>query len=1070
MNIIKFSVNRPVTVLMFYLLILITGVISFMRLPIDFLPDIGYPQLTVICVYDNSSPEEVEKLITKPIEEVVSTLKGVRKVKSISRDDVSVVTLKYNWGTDMAYASLSLREQLDNLRYVLPEEAERPNIAKLDPSEDPVMFISVSDKETEDIGKIQNLTENLIKRRLQQLDGVASADIIGDLEEQIEIRLDEVKVKSLGLNLADLENKISYSSFNSPGGKIRDGHYKINLKILGEFQKPKDIENTPVVYLKNGGIVLVKDIAEVVETYKDEKSITRLNAKRSLGLLIRKEANSNTVNVCKTIRETLKELQKEYPEINFDIASDQSKFINESIYSVLEAILIGGFLAFLILFLFLKDLRSPFNIAIVIPIAIITAFIMMFFNDISLNIISLSGLALGVGMLVDNSIVVSENIFRHKAEGKSAKQAALDGTKEVGLAIVASTLTTLAVFLPIIYVKGVAASLFKQQALTVTFSLLSSLIVSLTVLPLLSSLKKDKQEPNLKQEKTKKNHGKFAKVLLVILKILIFPFKSIYWIFKYLFVAIKILFKGIFTFFAKIAHAISHQFQKHFEVFQKTYLKALEFSLQKRGLTLFVFSLIFVVALGLLTLPNKEFFPEIDQSQFTILMQLEPGSPLDKTDEMIESVEQYLLKDSRVRSFFSSIGKSTEDKLSFYLQNTSSENIAEIKVNLKPHTKTDDVIDDYRKILKNYTASISFKKGDNILVSMLEFEESGLAVSIYGENLEVMKTKAENLKSVIEKDDIFFDVATDYEIETPMIELTINRDAVALYDVSVSDITSFIKTNISGEKVSEFRKYNKKIDITMIIDDETDLANLLDKPINVGERKVALRNLVHAKRITTFDEIKRTDQNRKFTITTKYHGNVDKAVGVLQNFVTKLGYDNQVERVDVGGVNKEIGKSLNSLMYALIFAIILVYMILASQFESLKLPFIVMFVAPMGVIGVSLSLVLTGASISIMSTLGMIVLSGIIVNDAILLVDYTKQLQRRGIEKFTAVREAASTRLRPILMTTFTTVFGLLPLALGIGSGAELQSPMAIAVIGGMLSATFLTLILIPVLYSVIEK
>ncbi|PID27835.1 MAG: hypothetical protein CSB55_07240 [Candidatus Cloacimonadota bacterium] len=1069
MNIIKFSINRPVTVLMFYLLILITGVVSFLRLPIDFLPDIGYPQLTVICVYENSSPEEIEKLITKPIEEVVSTLKGVRKVSSVSGDDVSVITLKYNWGTNMAYASLSLREQLDNLRYILPEEAERPNIAKLDPSDDPVMFISVSDKKTADIKEIQKLAENLIKRRLQQLEGVASAEIIGDTEEQIEIRLDEGKIKSLGLNLREIENKIALSSFNSPGGKIKDGHYKINLKISGEFKTAKDIENTPVLYLKNGGIILVKDIAEVRETLKKEKSITRLNAKRSLGLLIRKEADANTVKVCKTVRETLKELQKEYPEINFDAASDQSKFINESIYAVLEAIVIGGLLAFLILFLFLKDLRSPLNIAVVIPVAVITSFVMMFFKNISLNIISLSGLALGVGMLVDNSIVVSENIFRHKEKGKPAKQAALDGTKEVGLAITASTFTTLAVFLPVIYVKGAAASLFKEQAFTVTFSLLSSLIVSLTALPLLASFEKKTKKSNFSVKK-KNEHGKIIKKLLISLKFILLPFKMIYLIFKYLLLGIWIVASKIFSCPGKAALKFSRFFRKRFSAFRKAYLRFLDYSLENKTLVLVIFFLIFIVSVFLLTLLDKEFFPETDQGQFTVLIRTEPGTPLEKTNENVSLAEKYLLEDDRVKSFFSSVGKSTEDRLSFYLQNTSSENIAEIKVNLKENIKTDKVIDDYRKLLKNYAFSVRFAKGDNLLSSILEFEDSGLAVSVYGENLDSMKEKAEKLKRLIEKNNIFYDVNTDCETETPMIELTVNRDAAALYNIETSDIVDFIKTNVSGKKISEYRKFNKKTDITLISENQTDIQGLADKQINVGNKRAALRNLVNIKKITAFDEIKRIDQKRKFTVTVKYRGNIDKAVGELEKIIKNIELDNSNERIEIGGVNKEINKSLKSLIYALVFAVVLVYMILASQFESLKLPFIVMFVAPMGVIGVALSLLVTGSSVSIMSGLGMIVLSGIIVNDAILLADCANRLQREGTEKISAIKLAASARLRPILMTTFTTVFGLLPLAVGIGSGAELQSPMAIAVIGGMLSATFLTLILIPVLYATVEK
>ena len=350
MKIIKLSINRPITILMVFLLIILTVVISLSRLPVEFLPDFGYPQLTIITNYPNSSPEEVETLITQPIEEIVSTLKGVKSVNSISRSDVSVITLKYNWGNDMAYASLSLREKLDNIRFMLPEQADRPNIAKLDPSEEPIMYITLSNRNSDNISEVQQMAENLIKRRLQQLEGVAAADVIGNLEEEIEIVLDEDKVKTLGLSLSDISSRIVNSNYNIPGGTIKDGHYRFNLKIVGEYQSVEDIGLTPIYYGSDGSIFTLDDVAEIRFTYKDEKSITRLNKKRSLGILIRKEAGTNTVNVCGTVRKALDMMRANHPEIDFAVVVDQSTFIRESIKSVLEAILLGGILAFLVLF------------------------------------------------------------------------------------------------------------------------------------------------------------------------------------------------------------------------------------------------------------------------------------------------------------------------------------------------------------------------------------------------------------------------------------------------------------------------------------------------------------------------------------------------------------------------------------------------------------------------------------------------------------------------------------------------------------------------------------------------
>ncbi|MCD4817823.1 MAG: efflux RND transporter permease subunit [Candidatus Cloacimonetes bacterium] len=1048
MKIIKLSIERPVTVLMIYLLIAITGVISFLRLPIDFLPEIGYPQLTIITICQNSSPNEIESQISQPIEEIVSTIKGVRKVTSISRNDVSVVTLKFNWGTDMSYASLNLREKLDNIRYLLPENADRPNIVHLDPSEDPIMYIALTAK-TSNLIQIQDISENFIKRKLQQLDGVAAADIIGDQEREIKIIFDEQKIDALNLSIEQIKNKIKYSNYSISGGVIKDGQYRYNVKIVGEFTNTEDIKKTVISSSETGKNIFLKDIAEVTFSYKDKKSITRINKNPSLGMLIRKEANTNTVRVCKTIRNEIDNLKSEYSDVGFEIVVDQSVFIKESIFSVLEAILIGGLLAFIILFLFLNNLKSPIHISIVMPISILTTFILLYFNKISLNIISLSGLALGVGMLVDNSIVVSENIFRHQKAGLSWKEAAYSGTKEVGMVITASTLTTLAVFLPILYVKGIASALFRQQALTVTFSLLSSLFVSLTMLPLLSSLHFKRKPKRLRK--------KIFRILFIIAKIVFFPITMLYYILKF-----------VFGFFSKFIKFFSQRFQKKFDVFSIIYLNFLGKCLNHKKTTLLVFVILFVISIFVLFSLDQQFFPDVEQNEFTIQFKTEAGTPLKKTDEMIKLIEQKLSDDNRIEKYFTSVGKSTEDRLSYYLEKASSENLAEIKIIIIDEYNSNEIIADYQEIFKSFPSVIRFERGSNLFTSFLEFEEPGLIIAFEGNNLEKMRNKAKNIKEQLFSNDIFSNVHTDFESLLPMIRLQIDRDMVALYNISVDEITRFIRTNVSGEKVSEFRQFDNTIDITLETGSDLNLSQLINRNLIVNGQKIPLRSVLKVSFDRTQEEIKRIDQNRRISIYFSYSGKLSKAIEEIDKIISNN--QNEEFRISLEGVNKEINQSLKSLIYALVFAILLVYMILASQFESLKLPFIVMFVAPMGVIGVSFALFFTNSSISIMSTLGMIVLSGIIVNDAILLVDLINQLRNKGIETIESITQAAQARLRPILMTTFTTVFGLLPLALGVGSGAELQSAMAIAVIGGILTSTFLTLVFIPILFYVFER
>ncbi|MDD3050896.1 MAG: efflux RND transporter permease subunit [Candidatus Cloacimonetes bacterium] len=1071
MEIIKLSISRPITVIMFYLLLVFTGIISFIQLPVEFLPDLGYPKLTVITTYENASPEEIEEMITNHIEEVVSTLKDVREVTSVSRDEVSLVTLNYNWGTDMEYASLQLREKLDNLRFRLPEESDRPNIARLDPSESPIMYISVSSNKTDNITEIQDTAENYLKKRLQQLDGVAAADVIGDLEEEIQILLDETKVNSFGLSLDEIASIINRNNIKIPGGSITEGYYRFNITISGEYVNLDEIADTPIIHAKNGTVVFLRDIADIKKDYKSENSITRLNKSRSLGLLIRKEAGANTVSVCKTVRKTLGEFEQEYPDLDFHISVDQSEFIKESIKSVLESIIIGAFLAFLVLFMFLSDVKSPLHIAIVIPIAVLATFIMMLFGKISLNIISLSGLALGVGMLVDNSIVVSENIFRHRENGKNWLAAAYDGTKEVGMAITASTLTTLAVFIPIIYVKGIAASLFRQQALTVTFSLLGSLLVSITLLPMLASFREKTKEKRAKKErKIFRPRQKILLILFWLLLVVIFPFKMIFWLLKMVAKFIGMIIGFISEIIGKLLKNIYNSFQNVFNKFRDMYLILLEKSLQKKVLVLSIFFVAFMFSLVILWVQNKEFFPNFEQSYFTLLIKMDPGTSLSSTDEIVARVEDILAADKRVKDFFTSVGRSTEDRLSYYLEESTTEHLAEIKINIISDYKTDAVMNKLRTMLKDLPGEYTFKRGDNELLSFLDIGSSGLMVRIYGSEYEKMAEIAKTIQRKISEIPDFYEVNGDFDNQIPYIHLKVNREMLSLYNVSESLLATTLKTYISGNKISNFYQFDNQIDITLKTKNTLNLQELLKANIIQNGNLYQIGQFVTAEERLMPQEIEHIDQYRVMSVSLKYRGNIQNAVSKLEMISDEFTKIDDKVFLRIEGMNEQIDESLKSLILALSFAILLVYMILASQFESFLLPLIIMFTVPMGLIGVAAALFISQTSISVMSTLGMIILSGIIVNDAILLVDRISQMRKAGNNVYDAIIDAAKSRLRPILMTTFTTVLGLLPLALAIGSGAELQSAMAVAVIGGMLTATFLTLIFIPVLVSIVLK
>lgn len=1003
-KIIRLAIERPISTLMFFILMVIVGFISFQRLPIDFLPEQGYPKLTVITNYPNSTPADVEKMVTRPIEESVSTLSKVNSVSSISREGISIVTINYDWGTDMGYASLDLREKLDNVVYQLPQQAERSNIIHLDPADQAIMQLAIYSENTDSF-LLQQAAENHLKNRLQQLDGVAQAEIIGSVEREIQIKIDEAKLISLGLDVNTISNIISASSYNFSGGRIKEDHHLFYVKINAMYNGAEDIKNTLVTSLKNGRRIYIKDIAQVVDTFKDRTNLTFYNGTPALGIMVRKESQSSTIEVSKLVNTELAKLRAEFEDINIIVISDHAIFIQDSINSVLEAIIYGGLLAFMVLFLFLGGWRNPINISIAIPISIMITFLLMYFSKISLNIISLSGLALGIGMLVDNSIVVSENIFRHSST-ESNKINAYQGTKEVSLAITASTLTTLAVFLPLLFIKGLASSLFKQQALTVTFSLVASLLVSITFLPMLASLGKSKKKKTMKVQKG------FARITCL-------------------------------------------------------YLELLEICLKRRALVLVLFIILFIASLTSFFFIPKSFFPDISQSQVSAVITCPPGTSLEQTKEVAFNVDQMMKRVDGYKDSFITVGKSSEDKLTYFLNDASKQNIAEVVVNLLPGYGHKEVIPQLDSKLIPYDVNIIFKAGEDYLSSLFESEGRQLKLIFKGEEIGNMLEYAKWAKASISKEASFSNIQADFENESPLIRLRLNREVANRYGLSLEMLAEYISTNLNGLVVSSFEENNLDYDVKVFLDKDITISGLEEKMITQGQHNIKLKDLFTTQVTSNQEEIKKESQIPQLEISFDYSGKLESALKTLQPIITNSP-DNM--QVSIEGVNQEIDNSLKSLMIALISAIILIYMILASQFESLKLPFIIMFVVPMGIIGVALALIITGTTINIMSTLGILVLSGIIVNDAILLVDFSNHNRMAGMNPYDSVITAAKYRFRPIIMTTITTVLGLLPLAIGIGSGAELQSSMAISLVGGMLIATLLTLIIIPILYTIIER
>jgi HAE1 family hydrophobic/amphiphilic exporter-1 len=1257
----KFTTTRPVAILMVVIGICVFGYISYKQLPLNLMPEISYPSLTVRTEYTGTAPEEIETTISRPIEQALGVVNNLVSLESVSKAGQSDVILEFTWDTDMNQATSDVREKLDQV--FLPEEVKRPLILRYDPSLDPILRLGLFGERS--LFYLRYLAEEDIKRKLETIEGVAAVKVKGGLEEEIRVELNEQKLTIIGIDIQQVKNRLAQENINLAGGNLKEGETEYIVRTLNEFRDVSEIAEI-VIGNWNGREIKIRDIAEVKRTNKEREIITRINGAESVEIEIYKEADANIVNVAKVVSDVifgtaeqqefvkqlaLKEKDKEerseenketgpgmnrsgaalqkrmmtnfiaynLPDgVKIDKLSDQSIFIENAVNEVKSTAVIGGILAVIILFVFLRNFTLTLIVGISIPISVVATFAPMKIFDVSLNIMSLGGLALGIGMLVDNSIVVLESISRCREEGDGLVQATIRGVGEVGGAVFASTLTTIAVFFPIVFVEGVAGQIFGDMSMTVVFSLLASLAVALFLIPMLSSRNTSKYitseriqelmsnniisystEEQMKRlaENEEKEYSAvqlaktgffyilktaglavtkivlvslsllitffkfltlplvwpFAAILAILAKlgiikldimdllfryaknpdfftlknikniwpdylvnksfpsfyedlqkifkkfsgktftikillIILLPLSFIFYLIKYLFqISIELLFRFlhfaitvlsvIFKFFyleillifSPVSKLIFTLFNWSYEKIETGYPRLLSWSLNNRGtvigtmVVLFLFS-IFVVAPQI----GSELIPEVHQGEFNLELTYPVGLPAEMTDERVVPVQEFVANLDGVKMVATVVGVDKKEST----KTDQGENTAKLTITL---ARASSVITEEERLIKQIREHMKSYSGVQSKISrptLFSFK-TPVEVEIRGFSLINLQRIASEVETKMQKVPGLFDVKANIQRGNPEVQIIYNRQILSRYGLNIQNVASIVRNKIRGDVATEFKEEDRRIDVLVRVreSDKETIEDLKRLVINPGDPiPLSLETVADIKVNEGPSEIRRIDQQRTAVITANISG---RDLGsVSEDIFTIVSNIDMPEdfTFDLAGQNKEMETSLNSLMLALALAIFLVYIVMASQFESFLHPFIIIFTIPLALIGVLIFLYLFNIPASVVVFLGGIMLAGIVVNNAIVLVDYINQLRARGLDKIEAILTAGKVRLRPIIMTTSTTALGLLPMAVGMGDGAEIRAPMAITVIIGLLTSTVLTLVVIPTVYSVLDR
>ncbi len=1013
----KLTIKRPVTTVMVLLIVCLCGIVALLGLKMDLMPSMDIPVAVVSTSYSGAGPEEIESMITKPIEEVLGTVSNVDTISSVSSAGSSIVIVQFENGTDIDMASLDMREKIDLIKGYLPSGSTEPMVLKIDMNSLSSIVVGVSSNM--ESHELTEFLDSKVVNRIERIEGVASVGMMGNEQREIQVVVNKESLDGYGITMSQISNYLMAENINYPSGNVSDGIYNLQLRTVGEFESVEDIKNMPLM-TANGGVIRLSDVANVSETAVEGTTKAYINEDKGIVLTISKQSNANIVDISNEIEKELKKINEEYAEIDIFMLTNTSSYIKVSVKNVLQTAIISTIMAFIVLYVFLRSIKPSLVISVSIPTSVLGTFACMYLLDIGLNIISLGGISIGIGMLVDNSVVVLENIYRYRKLGYDAEDAAYLGSKEVGMSVMASTLTTVAVFIPLIFIRGMIGQVFYDLSMTICIALICSLIVSLTFIPMACS-KLLKSDVGIYEVERKDN--RFNRILDRIGK----------WV----------------------------------DNLDGLYRKAITWCLDHRRKTVLITVAVFVATLLLIPIMGFNLMPTMDQGTAMINISLPDGSKIEETEEITQEVLSRITDIKEIDVYYVTIGGDSSSALM-----GADSDSATISINLvskKERRRTTE------EVVADIEGRISDIAGAEIYATSMEsamgsYSDSSLTLQVNGNDGDMLMLAAQEIAELVKTIDGVSNVETSIGDTVPQANIVINRAKASNYGITAATLGSSISETVTGRVATTFKIDGTEIDVRIKSTDDSvdklnDIRNLtIPSPMGMN---VPLSDIADIVIEESASAINRTNQTRYISIEGKITGRDSASVKadvekLLDNYIFPDGIDYQFT-----GSFEMLEDTFKDLGLVLIVAILLVYMIMASQFESLYSPFIVMFSVPLALTGGIFGMFITGNFISVVSFMGFIMLVGMVVNNAIVLIDYTNQLREKGMSCDEALKEAGPTRLKPILMTTLTTVLGLIPSAVIVAEGLEMQQPLSITVIFGLTISTVVTLIFVPVVYSI---